>query len=121
MCPDRLTPSRLPVWADSFYCDDKPDSDADHAAFLAAALCALWTADQRFLVAATIRALPAADIFRFGFAAGFSASAFSALAAAQRLFWANAIRRRAAALMVRFFGADPFIAVTAGVESPNRV
>src|SRR5689334_5052584 len=63
------------------------DSPVFYAAvFYAAAFCALWKAAQRFLVAAMIRALPAADIFRFGFSAGFSGSAFPALANAQRFF-----------------------------------
>jgi hypothetical protein len=63
---------------------------------------------------------PAADSCRFGFFGGFSAPAFCFLYASQRAVVAAEIFFRAAALSLRFFGADPSLTVTDGFAVPRR-
>jgi hypothetical protein len=78
---------------------------------------ALFSA-QRFLVAAMIAALPAADNLRFALGAAFEVDGSAAfLDAAHLLRWASAILARAAALNLRRFrvGAS---GVTAGSAGP---
>src|ERR1035441_6676631 len=94
--------------------------------FLAAPASARLSAHRRF-VASEIASLPAALIFRFGFAvSGLSADSGaldSAFIAAHLLFWPSAIRRRAAALTLRFrvgaSGAE--IGRAAGREGGERL
>ena len=84
----------------------------------------LRTLSHLAFVAAMIAARPALLILRFGFAAGFAASAFSDLAAAHLFFWPIAILRRAAAVIFLFLGADCVPSVEAGgrpgPRSPKR-
>ena len=62
-------------------------------------------AAHRFFNAATIFRLPAADNFRLGFLeSALAVSLDAAFVSAQRRFWAAAIARRPAALMLRFRG-----------------
>ena len=78
------------------------------AAFLAPAGCAsaVRLSAQRRFEASEMARLPAALIFRLGFAgSGLAADSVvvaAAFIAAHRFFWPSAIRRRAAALTLRF-------------------
>jgi len=87
--------------------------------FTTAAFCAL-TAAQRFFVAAMIRFMPAALIFRFFAAAGADGAASAFLAKAHLFFCTAAIFRRAAALIVRLAGAAA-AELTAGVVRGARI
>src|SRR3954451_4428301 len=69
------------------------------ALFGPAALDPALFAAHRFLSAATIAALPSTLSFRFAFDRGPGADSVSTLAAAQRRFWASAIRARPSALI----------------------
>ena len=84
--------------------------------FLAAARCAA----QRFFVAATIAALPAALSFRFGFGAAGASGAVSPLAKAHLFLCPAAIFLRAAALILRC-GRPVGVIVTASDGAPESI
>jgi len=71
---------------------------------------ALFLATQRFLRAATIAALPAAESFRF---AGFDVFSDLGLAAAHLFRWASPMRFRAAADILRLPGLGDDVAAEA--------
>jgi len=93
--------------------------------FFAVAVCALaaFTNRQRFLVAAMIRFIPSALIRRLGFGGSTLAGADGSdapLIAAHRFFCPSAIRRRAAAEILRLPGLVSVVAAASG-DPPSSI